>query len=36
MSVQIRHSDEFKINAVAQVTERSYSVMEAAEAGVKR
>ncbi|MEM9578396.1 MAG: transposase, partial [Pseudomonadota bacterium] len=26
MSGQIRYSDEFKIDAVAQVTERGYSV----------
>lgn len=31
MSGQIRYSDEFKIDAVAQVTERGYSVKEAAE-----
>ncbi len=31
MSGQIRYSDEFKIDAVAQVTERGYSVKEVAE-----
>ena len=31
MSGQIRYSDEFKINAVAQVTERGCSVREVAE-----
>ena len=31
MSGQIRYSDEFKIDAVAQVTERGYSVEEVAE-----
>ena len=31
MPGQIRYSDEFKIDAVAQVTERGYSVKEVAE-----
>lgn len=31
MSGQIRYSDEFKIDTVAQVTERGYSVKEVAE-----
>ncbi len=31
MSGRIRYSDEFKIEAVAQVTERGYSVKEVAE-----
>ena len=31
MSGQIRYSDEFKIDAVAQVSERGYSVKEVAE-----
>ncbi len=31
MPGQIRYSDEFKIDAVAQVTERGYSVTEVAE-----
>lgn len=31
MSGQIRYSDEFKIDAVSQVTERGYSVKEVAE-----
>ena len=31
MSGLIRYSDEFKIDAVAQVTERGYSVKEVAE-----
>jgi transposase len=31
MSGQIRYSDDFKIDAVAQVTERGYSVKEVAE-----
>jgi transposase len=31
MSGQIRYSDEFKIDAVAQVTERGYSVKEVVE-----
>ena len=31
MSGQIRYSDEFKVDAVAQVTERGYSVKEVAE-----
>jgi transposase len=31
MSGQIRYSDEFKIDAVAQVTERGYSVKDVAE-----
>ena len=31
MSGQIRYSNEFKIDAVAQVTERGYSVKEVAE-----
>lgn len=31
MSGQIRYSDEFKIDAVAQVTKRGYSVKEVAE-----
>lgn len=31
MSGQIRYSDEFKIDAVAQVTERGYSLTEVAE-----
>ena len=31
MSGQIRYSDEFKIDAVAQVTERGYSVKEVSE-----
>ena len=31
MSGQIRYSDAFKIDAVAQVTERGYSVKEVAE-----
>lgn len=30
MSVKIRYTDEFKINAVAQVTERGYSVKDVA------
>jgi len=31
MSGQIRYSNEFKIDAVAQGTERGYSVMEVSE-----
>jgi transposase len=31
MSGQIRYSEEFKIDAVAQVTEREYSVKEGAD-----
>ena len=31
MTGQIRYSDEFKIEAVVQVTERRYSVKEVAE-----
>ena len=31
MSGQVRYSDEFKIDAVAQVTERGYSVKEVSE-----
>jgi len=31
MSGEIRYSDEFKIDAVAQVTERGYSVKDVAE-----
>ncbi len=31
MSVQIRYSDEFKIDAVAQVTECGYSVKDVAD-----
>ena len=31
MSGQIRYSDEFKTDAVAQVTKRGYSVKEVAE-----
>ena len=31
MSGQIRYSDEFKIDAAAQVTERDYPVKEVAE-----
>ena len=31
MSGQIRYSDDFKIDAIAQVTERGYSVKEVAE-----
>ena len=31
MSGQIRYSDEFKIDAAAQVTERGYPVKEVAE-----
>jgi len=31
MSGQVRYADEFKIDAVAQVTERGYAVKEVAE-----
>ena len=31
MSGQIRYSDEFKVDAVAQVTERGYSVKDVAD-----